>query len=104
MNIDMDQLLEKWADARNTAAALEKKMDNYKKIAKQYLLRNNIKKYENDFFKLSQSVHERTSVQKKDVPKDVWDQYAKSKDVEYMTLTEKKAKTSSSSQQQQALR
>lgn len=101
MNIDMDQLLEKWADARNTAAALEKKMDNYKKIAKQYLLRNNIKKYENDFFKLSQSTHNRTSVQKKDVPAEIWDQYAKSKDVEYITLTEKKAKQS---QQQQALR
>jgi hypothetical protein len=101
MNIDMDQLLEKWADARSAAVALEKKMDNYKKIAKQYLLRNNIKKYENDFFKLSQSTHNRTSVQKKDVPKEIWDQYAQSKDVEYITLTEKKAKQS---QQQQALR
>ena len=101
MNIDMDQLLEKWADTRNNIATLEKKVDNYKKIAKQYLLRNNIKKYENEFFKLSQSVHERTSVQKKDVPKEIWEQYAKSKDVEYMTLTEKKAKQS---QQQQALR
>jgi hypothetical protein len=97
----MDQLLEKWADTRNNIATLEKKVDNYKKIAKQYLLRNNIKKYENEFFKLSQSVHERTSVQKKDVPKEIWEQYAKSKDVEYMTLTEKKAKQS---QQQQALR
>jgi hypothetical protein len=101
MNIDMDQLLEKWADTRNNIATLEKKVDNYKKIAKQYLLRNNVKKYENEFFKLSQSVHERTSVQKKDVPKEIWEQYAKSKDVEYMTLTEKKAKQS---QQQQALR
>jgi hypothetical protein len=103
MNIDMDQLLEKWADARNAAAALEKKMDNYKKIAKQYMLVNNIKKYENDFFKLSQSTHSRASVQKKDVPKEIWDQYAKSKDVEYITLTEKKAKQKQS-QQQQALR
>lgn len=101
MNVDMDQLLEKWADARNTAAALEKKMDNYKKIAKQYMLRNNIKKYENEFFKLSLSTHNRTSVHKKDVPKEIWDQYAKSKDVEYITLTEKKA---TPSQQQQALR
>ena len=101
MNIDMDQLLEKWADTRNMIVALEKKMDNYKKIAKQYLLRNNIKKYENEFFRLSLSVHERTSVHKKDVPKEIWEQYAKSKDVEYMTLTEKKAKQS---QQQQALR
>jgi len=101
MNIDMDQLLEKWADARSMSAVLEKKMDNFKKIAKQYLLRNNIKKYENDFFKLTQSTHNRTSVQKKDVPNEIWDQYAKSKDVEYITLTEKKAKQS---QQQQALR
>ena len=103
MNIDIDQLLEKWADARSAAAALEKKMDNYKKIAKQYMLLNNIKKYENNFFKLSQSTHNRTSVQKKDVPKEIWEQYAKSKDVECITLTEKKAKQKQS-QQQQALR
>lgn len=99
MNIDMDQLMEKWADARNKVADLEKRIDHYKKIAKQQLLRNNTKKYENEFFRLSLSTHNRTSIQKKDVPQEVWDQYARSKDVEYMTLTEKK-----STQQQQALR
>lgn len=99
MNIDMDQLLEKWADARNKMTDLEKRIDHYKKIAKQQLIRNNIKKYENEFFKLSLSTHNRTSVQKKDVPQDIWDQYAKSKEVEYITLTEKK-----STSQQQALR
>ena len=99
MNVDMDQLLEKWADVRTRIAVLEKQMDNYKKVAKQYMVRNNIKKYENEFFRLSLSVHERTSVHKKDVPKEIWEQYVKSKDVEYMTLTEKKANNS-----QQALR
>jgi len=98
MNIDIDQLLEKWADARNTAAALEKKMDNYKKIMKQYLIRNNITKYENDFFKVKQSIQNRSIIHKKDVPKEIWDQFAKSKDIEFITLTEKKSK---SRQQQQ---
>jgi hypothetical protein len=36
------------------------------------------------------------------VPKEIWDQFAKSKDIEFMTLTEKKSK--SQQQQQQALR
>jgi len=101
MNVDIDQLLEKWADARNTVATLEKKMDNYKKIMKQYLIRNNITKYENDFFKVKQSVQNRSIIHKKDVPKEIWDQFAKSKDIEFLTLTEKKSK---SQQQQQALR
>jgi len=101
MNVDMDRLMEKWADVRTRIAVLEKQMENYKKVAKQNMIRNNLKKYENEFFKLSLSTHNRTSVHKKDVPKEIWDQYAKSKDVEYITLTEKKA---TPSQQQQALR
>lgn len=101
MNIDIDRLMEKWADTRTTIATLEKKVEIYKNTAKRFLVQNNVKKYENDFFRLSQSTHNRTSVQKKDIPKEIWDQYAKSKDVEYMTLTEKKVKQS---QQQQALR
>jgi len=103
MNVDIDLLLEKWADARNNISVLEKKVDNCRKIMKQYLMQNNTKKYENDYFRVSQSVHERTSVQKKDVPKEIWDQYAKSKDVEYMTLTEKKAQKQQKQKQNQLM-
>lgn len=105
MNVDIDQLLEKWADARSTISTLEKKVDNYKKIAKQYLIRHNLTKYENDFFKLRQSTQNRSIMHKKDVPKDVWAQYARAKDIEFLTLTEKKAtKTKSQQQLQQQLR
>lgn len=100
MNVDIDQMLDKWADLRNTISSLEKKADNYKKIMKQYLAQNGTKKYENTFFKVSLSTHDRTSVQKKDVPKEVWDMYAKSKSVEYLTLTEKKSKPRQQQQQQ----
>lgn len=100
MNVDIDQLLEKWADARNSIAVLEKRVDNYKKIMKQHLVRNNIKKYENDFFRVSLSTQNRSIVHKKDVPKEVWDMYAKQKDIEFMTLTEKKSKSQKQLQQQ----
>lgn len=95
MNVDIDKMLEKWATTRNSMNELEKKIDNYKKIMKQYLKRNDIKKYENGTYKVSLSNHERTSIQKKDIPKDIWNMYAKSKDVEYLTLTETKPKKAS---------
>lgn len=95
MNVDIDTLLDKWADARNNIATLEKKVDNYKKIMKQYFLRNNITKYENEFFKVKQSTQNRSFVMKKNVPDEIWDQYAKPKSIEFLTLTEKKSQKTS---------
>lgn len=91
MNVDVDTLLEKWADARNNIAALEKKVDNYKKIMKQYFLKNNIQKYENDFFKVKQSTQTRSFITKKNVPNEVWEQYSKPQQIEFLSLLEKKS-------------
>lgn len=96
MNIDVDALLDKWADARNTISVLEKRVENYKKVMKQYLARNNLTKYENDFFIVRQGTQNRSFVTKKNVPEDVWDMYAKPQKIDFLTLTEKKSSTSSS--------
>lgn len=96
MNIDVDALLDKWADARNTISVLEKRVENYKKVMKQYLARNNLTKYENDFFIVRQGTQNRSFVTKKNVPDDVWEMYAKPQKIDFLTLTEKKSSTSSS--------
>lgn len=92
--MDVDNLLEKWADARNTISSLEKKVETYKKLMKQYFARNNITKYENEFFKVKQGTQTRSLITKKNVPDDVWDLYAKPQTIDFLTLTEKKSNKS----------
>lgn len=92
MNIDIDTMLEKWADARNNIAVMEKKIDNYKKLMKQYLHKHNLTKYENEFFTVKQSTQNRSFVMKKHVPSQIWEQYAVPQQIEFLSLTEKKSK------------
>lgn len=97
MNIEIDAMLNKWADARNNIAVLEKKMETYKKIMKQYFQRNHITKYENEYFKVRQNTQDRSYIIKKNVPNEIWDQYAKLQKIEFLTLTEKKSSSTTSS-------
>lgn len=90
-------MLEKWSDARKHVVLLEKKMEQYKKIMKQYLRQNNLTKYENEFFKVRQNTQDRSFIIKKNVPPEIWDQYATPQKIDFLTLTEKKASSSSTS-------
>lgn len=94
--MDIDAMLEKWSDARKHVSILEKKIEQYKKIMKQYFRQNNITKYENDYFKVRQNTQDRSFILKKNVPPEVWDQYATPQKIDFLTLTEKKASSSSS--------
>ena len=94
--MDIDAMLEKWSDARKQVAILEKKMEQYKKVMKQYFRQNNITKYENEFFKVRLNTQDRSFIIKKNVPSEIWDQYATPQKIEFITLTEKKASSSSS--------
>lgn len=93
--MDIDAMLEKWSDARKQVAILEKKMEQYKKVMKQYFRQNNITKYENEFFKVRLNTQDRSFIIKKNVPSEIWDQYATPQKIEFITLTEKKASSSS---------
>ena len=95
MNIDVDALLERWADARNTISTQEKRVENFKKVMKQYLVRNNLTKYENDYFIVRLGTQNRAIVTKKNVPSEIWDMYAKPQKIDFLTLTEKKSSASS---------
>lgn len=87
---DIDRVLEKWVAARNNIAILEKKIDNYKKLMTQFMSRNNLTKYENDVCRVKQSKQNRSFIIKKDVPQEIWEQYAKPQQIEFLTITEKK--------------
>ena len=95
--MDIDAMLEKWSDARKHVALLEKKMEQYKKLMKQYLRQNNLTKYENEFFKVRQNTQDRSFIIKKNVPPEIWDQYATPQKIDFLTLTEKRASSASSS-------
>lgn len=90
--MDVSQLLAKWADARSTIAALEKKVDHYKKVMAQHMQKNNIVRYEDDRFVVRQSTQNRSIITKKDVPSDVWAAYAIPRKTQFLLMTEKKAR------------
>ena len=90
--MDVSQLLSKWADARNTISALEKKVDQYKKIMASHMQKNDIAKYEDDFFIVRQTTQNRSIITKKSVPSEIWEAYATPHTTRFLLLTEKKAK------------
>lgn len=88
--MDVSQLLSKWADARATIAALEKKVDQYKQVMTRHMLKNNIAKYEDDDFIVRQTTQNRSVITKKSVPAEVWEAYATPHKTQFLLLTEKK--------------
>lgn len=87
--MDLNNILEKWADARNQLAVLEKRVAQYKKMMEKYMTQNNLKQYENDYFRVRLGTQNRTIIHKKDVPANVWEQYATPQQIQFITFTEK---------------
>jgi len=89
---DVGTLLSKWAEARNTAAILDKKIAHYRRIMDDYMVKNNLDKYENDLYRVKKSTQQRNVMTKNKVPKEVWDEYSVPQQVLVLTLTEKISK------------
>jgi hypothetical protein len=75
--INIDNLLSNWFEAKQRIIELEKKCDKYKSIADKVLNMRGEDSIKSKTFKLTKSDIERQSISKKDVPKDIWKTYAK---------------------------
>lgn len=76
-NKDIDDLLDKWYEAKQTIAELEKKQDKYKKLAEKLMSSSGSNSLSSSSYKLSRKNMIRLSLSKKDVPDDIWNRYAK---------------------------
>lgn len=75
-NIDTKKLLCKWNEAKEEISRLQKKIDNYKTLANQMMDERGTDTLKGDGLHLERREHKSVSMRKRDVPDDVWKQYA----------------------------
>lgn len=88
----MDEVLMKWARIRKEKDELERKIEKCRKSVQNYMVKHDMKTYENDLFKVKINTQNRSFMLKSSVPEDIWKQYSVSKPIETILLTEKKRK------------
>lgn len=74
---DIDNLLNKWYDAKQEISILEKKIEKYKKLAESIMDSKNTDNLSNSLYVLQRRDMNRTSIGKKDLPLELWNKYAK---------------------------
>lgn len=89
---DIEELLSNWFEAKQRLAELEKKCDKYKLMADRIMNIRGEDTLKTRNFKLTKSDMERETLSKKDVPKDIWNMYAKVSSFSTFRLTPIKAK------------
>ena len=87
---DICALLQKWAESKAEIADLEKKIDKYKRLANRVMDQKGDNTITTTEYKLSRKEISRTTIAKKDVPKEIWKKYARTCTYTAYYLTEKK--------------
>jgi len=87
---DIDRLLSNWFEAKQRISELEKKCEKYKAIADRIMNIRGEYSLKSKTLILSKHDTERQSISKKDLPKDIWNAYAKTSSFSTYRLTELK--------------
>uniref|UniRef100_A0A6C0DZX6 Uncharacterized protein n=1 Tax=viral metagenome TaxID=1070528 RepID=A0A6C0DZX6_9ZZZZ len=74
---NVDNLLEKWYEAKQQINDLESKINNYKRIAENIMEHKNVESLMNDKFLLQKKDINKTTISKKDLPIEIWNKYSK---------------------------
>lgn len=74
MNIDIDEFLEKWFDAKQQISINEKKIEKYKRVADKLLQDRDT--LQSSKFQLKVRNQNRETLSKNNVPREVWDKYS----------------------------
>ena len=88
-NKEIETLLDKWFSTKQEISKLESKCEKYKKCAEIILNNKNTNHISTDFHKLTRKEISRSSISKKDVPKDIWNKYSKTQSFPVYYLSEK---------------
>lgn len=87
---DIEDLLEKWHQAKQSISELETKCDKYKKLAEKILTTSGTSSISSSGYKLSKKNMSRETLAKKDVPNEVWNKYSRKVQYSAYYLTELK--------------
>ena len=77
MEDDIENLLNKWYNAKQELFQLEKKIEKYKVLAENLMNKENIDIIKSEKYILQRKEMNRTTIGKKDLPEDIWNRYSK---------------------------
>ena len=77
MNTDIENLLNKWYEAKQEISMLEKKIEKYKEVADSIMNKTNSDVLSSSKYSLSKREMNKTTIGKKDLPEDIWNRYSK---------------------------
>jgi hypothetical protein len=89
---NIEELLTNWFEAKQNLYELEKRCDKYKLTADRIMNMRGEDTLKTRSFKLTKTDMERETLSKKDVPKDIWNAYAKVSSFSTFRLTPIKTK------------
>ena len=87
---DIDDLLDTWYKTKIQIASLEKKCEKYKKYCEKIMNNNEENSITSSDYVLKRTQTTRSTVSKKDLPKDIWNKYSKESSFPIYYLKQKK--------------
>lgn len=74
---DIATLLERWSETKKEITELEKKLEKYKRLANRAMDQQNDNMISSTYYTLKRKIVSRKTISKQDVPKEIWERYAK---------------------------
>lgn len=89
----MEEMIEKWAYAREMQAQWEKKNEEYKNKVREIMMREDRHVYETEMYTIQRTSQQREIMSKKTTPADIWKKYALPQKIECISLKKRKKKS-----------
>lgn len=90
----MEELLAEYFFIKKEMDSQSKRLESIREKIKYGLKQTNLEKYENKEFKITLSKSKRTTINKNDVPTDIWEKYSVCTPFEMLQIKKKQAKKS----------
>mmetsp|Transcript_63291 Transcript_63291/g.121917 ORF Transcript_63291/g.121917 Transcript_63291/m.121917 type:complete len:121 (+) Transcript_63291:78-440(+) len=84
---EIDGVLDKWNWAKGEEAAMKKKIEECKTKVEAFLVKAGVTNLQTAKYKIEKRMQQRESVSKKDLPADIWSQYAKTSEFAVLAFT-----------------
>ena len=84
---EWEKLIIEWAEAKLALKKAEEKEEQLKNKITRELKENDANTVYTDDYKLSRSKRTRTAISKKDVPRDIWEEYSHASEFYVLTLS-----------------
>ena len=94
--IDINEILETWYNTKEEISKLEKKCEKYKRYCEKVMNSEDKNTLSSDDYNLKRTLLTKTTISKKDLPKDIWNDYCTKTSYMAFYLKPKKIKRSRS--------